>query len=133
MDTLLGFYLTFLRGDTMPKYTWTFQKDGSIKVKTQSKPKEVKVWAATNPDARDFRLEAIGPAYKATSAKEAPGGVYLGAVEKPAKGWTAFFVEMTWDMPAGIPLKMTTAVRVIPDSLPFEPYTKKPIPDAKSD
>ena len=43
-----------------PKFSWTFEKDGSIKVKTSDKPTEVKVWVATNPDKRDFRLASIG-------------------------------------------------------------------------
>ena len=125
--TLLSYYQAFLRGDARPKYSWTFEKDGSIKVKSQTKPKEVKVWAATNPDGRDFRLQKIGPAYKSTAVNDSGNGVYTGKVEKPAKGWTAYFVELTYDMPAGTPLKLTTAVRVIPDTLPSPAYQKKPI------
>jgi hypothetical protein len=48
--------------------------------------------------------------------------VYEGTVEKPAKGWTAFFVEMTYPGPAGEkgpPYKFTTQVKIVPDVLPF--------------
>ena len=128
METVTGFYQAILRGDEMPKYSWTFEKDGYIKVKTKPAPKNVKVWAATNPDARDFRLEAIGSAYQEFLAKESSPGVYTGEIKTPAKGWTAFFVEMTWDMPGGIPIKMTTAVRVVPVALPSAPYVKKSNP-----
>ena len=125
--TLLSYYQAFLRGDARPKYSWTFEKDGSIKVKSHTKPKEVKMWAATNPDGRDFRLEKIGPAYKSSEVKESGKGVYVGKAGQPAKGWTAYFVELTFDMPGGTPLKLTTAVRIIPDTLPSASYQKKPI------
>ena len=127
METLTEFYQAFLRGDEMPQYSWTFEKDGSIKVETKPAPRSVKVWAATNPSARDFRLEEIGPAYKEFPAKEDSPEIYTGSVNTPTKGWTAFFVEMTWGMPGGTPIKMTTAVRVLPDVLPFAAYVKKNI------
>ena len=37
----------------------------------------------------------------------------------PAKGWTAYFAEFTFDVGAKAPLKVTTDVRVTPDTLPF--------------
>ena len=46
------------------------------------------------------------------------GGVYVGNVPKPPKGWTAYFVELTWVGKGPVPLKLTTAVRVVPDVLP---------------
>jgi len=42
------------------------EKDGSITVDTQTKPKEADFWQATNPKARDFRLLPVGKAYKLT-------------------------------------------------------------------
>jgi hypothetical protein len=47
------------------------------------------------------------------------GGVYVGAVPKPAQGWTAYFVEMTFPGPGKVPYKFTSGVRVMPDVLPF--------------
>lgn len=40
-------------------------------------------------------------------------------VVAPAAGWTASFIELTFDLGAGVPLKLTTAVGVTPDTLPF--------------
>jgi hypothetical protein len=88
-------------------------------VKTETRPSAVVLWQATNPVARDFRLEAIGPAYR-HSALEANGdGKYVAKVPEPARGWTAYFVELTFASGSRLPLKFTTAVRVIPDRLPF--------------
>jgi hypothetical protein len=40
-------------------------------------------------------------------------------VNEPSPGWTAYFVELTFDIGERWPLKLTTAVRVTPDTLPF--------------
>ena len=123
--SFLAFYDAVLKNKPRPKFSWSFEKDGSIRVTTQDKPAEVKLWQAHNAVARDFRLAIIGPAYKSTTLTEEAPGVYVGKIEKPEKGWTAFFVEMTY--PSGIkyPFKFTTAVRVLPDVYPFPPPTFK--------
>ena len=47
------------------------------------------------------------------------GGVYVGKIDPPEKGWTAFFVELTFDVNQSFPLKLSTAVRILPDTLPY--------------
>ena len=87
---------------------------------TATKPAEVKLWQATNSDARDFRLAKIGPAYKSTVLDEQKDGIYIGKPVKPEKGWTAYFIELTFPNGGKYPFKFSTAVRVNPDTLPFE-------------
>lgn len=118
---LIAFYDAFLRKQPRPKFSWKFGDDGSIRVTTITKPVEVKLWQATNSDHRDFRLVAIGPAYHSTNLTEQKGGVYIGKVDKPKKGWTAYFVELTYALGGKYPLKFTTAVRINPDTLPYDP------------
>jgi PhoPQ-activated pathogenicity-related protein len=124
-QTLLACYNAILTGAHLPEFSWTLEKDGSLHVKSIDKPSEVKLWQATNPDARDFRLEKIGPAYKSTPLTSEGGGIYIGKVPKPDKGWTAFFVELTYNNGNSEPFKFTTQVSVAPDVLPykFEPKT----------
>ncbi|HXB20401.1 MAG TPA: PhoPQ-activated pathogenicity-related family protein [Candidatus Solibacter sp.] len=117
---LIAYYDAFLRNQPRPKFSWKFEDDGSIRVTAETKPTEVKLWQATNPEHRDFRLMSIGPAYKATTLQEQADGVYIGKVEKPAKGWTAYFVELTYATGGKYPLKFTTGVRIEPDTLPYE-------------
>lgn len=124
-ESLISFYDAVLRNQPRPKFSWTFEKDGSIVVKTTDKPAEVKVWQATNPEARDFRLEKIGPAYKSAGLADSGGGVYVAKVDKPAKGFTAFFVELTYPSGGKYPFKFTTEVRVTPDVYPFPPFQPK--------
>jgi len=118
-DSLVAFYDAFLRGQPRPKFFWKFEKNGDIRVSSVDKPSEVKLWAATNPDHRDFRLVTIGPAYKSTVLTSQGDNVYIGHVEKPEKGWTAYFVEMTYPSGGKYPFKFTTVVRVTPDTLPY--------------
>jgi len=120
-ETLQACYNAVLNNSHLPEFSWTLEKDGSIRVITKDTPTEVKLWQATNPEARDFRLEMIGPAYKSTTLTDQGGGIYVGKVPEPAKGWTAFFVELTF--PSGNsspPFKFTTQVRVVPDVLPHK-------------
>ncbi len=119
-ECLAAFYHTVQNGNQRPKYSWSFEADGSIKVVCATKPKEVKLWKATNPKARDFRLEKIGKAYTSVNLEDKGEGVYVGKVEKPAEGWTAYFVEMTFPSGLPLPLKVTTGCRIIPEILPFK-------------
>lgn len=118
-QSLLAFYDAVLRGQPRPKFSWKFEKNGDIRVTSADRPTEVKLWAASNPEKRDFRLDSIGEAYKSTVISPEKSGVWIGHIEKPAKGWTAYFVELTYPSGGRYPFKFTTAVRVSPDTLPF--------------
>jgi PhoPQ-activated pathogenicity-related protein len=118
--TLLACYSAVLKSSPLPRFSWSMQDDGTIRVKNQDKPGEVKLWQATNEKARDFRLQSIGPVWKGSDLTDQGGGVYLGKAEKPATGWTAYFVELTYPNGTGAPFKFTTDVRVIPDLLPHK-------------
>ena len=57
---------TIVKDKPRPQIKWTFEKDGSIKVVAKDRPDAVLMWQATNPDARNFRQDAIGNAYSST-------------------------------------------------------------------
>jgi PhoPQ-activated pathogenicity-related protein len=126
--TLQAFCESILSGKQRPRYTWKFRKDGSIEALPQDAPIEVRLWQATNPKARDFRLDSIGKAF--TSAKVEPdaSGRYVGKVAAPPQGWTAYFLEFVFPGPGSVPLKFTSGVRVVPESLPgpTPPRAKRP-------
>jgi PhoPQ-activated pathogenicity-related protein len=118
-ESMLAFYEAILNNRRRPEFSWKKQKDGSIVVTVKDKPREVNLWQATNPKARDFRVDTIGNAYTSTPLKEQGPGVYVGRVEKPASGFTAFFVELVYESGGKHPFKFTTEVSVVPDVLPF--------------
>ena len=119
LESLLAFYLTVLHRKPRPEMTWTFEPDGAIRVVSKTPAAKVVLWQATNPDAHDFRVETLGKKYTSTDLHDQGGGVYVGKVHEPSPGWTAYFVELTFDIGERWPLKLTTAVRVMPDTLPF--------------
>lgn len=127
LQTVAAFYQSILNGTPLPKFSWQIAQDGTIVVNTDSKPTKVLLWQATNPDARDFRLDVIGPAYQ-SSELAGTNGVYTARVPMPAKGFTAYFVELLYDNGGTYPLKLTTDVSVVPDVLPydFQDAIKKP-------
>lgn len=117
--SVVAFYKMLLENKPLPEYTWTLEGDDSIRVVTKTKPREVRLWQATNPKARDFRMETLGPKYTSSVLNPVEEGVYVGKVSIPNPGWTAFFVELTYDSGSMVPLKVTTQVRVVPDVLPY--------------
>jgi PhoPQ-activated pathogenicity-related protein len=125
--TLTACYNAILTNAELPQYVWGIEKDGTIRVETKTKPTEVKLWQATNPGARDFRVTSIGLKWTSTPLTDQGNGVYVAKVAPPKRGYTAYMVEMTF--PSGLliaPFKFTTGVKVIPDIEPFAEEVKSP-------
>ena len=129
-ESLLAFYQSVLANRARPKFSWTKEPDGSLRVNATDKPRAVNLWRATNPKARDFRLDVLGPAYASTPLTEQSPGVYLASAVKPDAGFTASFIELVYDSGGTQPFKFTTEVSVVPDTLPFkweDAKTKYPV------
>ena len=92
-----------------------------IALKPLDTPKEVRLWQAHNPKARDFRVESLGKAYTSTVLQPQADGTYFAQVSPPTEGYTAFFVEVSFvsGLPSA-PFKFTTEVSIVPDTLPFK-------------
>ena len=116
--SMSAFYDMVLAGRPRPKYSWKIDAD-QITVECADQPTEVKLWQATNEKARDFRLMTIGPAYKSTTLQPVGGGKYVAKLAAPEKGFTASFVELTFPSGMKYPMKVTTGVKVLPDTYPF--------------
>jgi PhoPQ-activated pathogenicity-related protein len=123
-ESLLVFYKSVVSGRKRPEFTWTIGAGGTIDVTCRDTPSAVKLWQAHNPEARDFRLEKLGPAYKSHDVSASGPGRYTVKLEKPEKGFTASFVELTFPSPDGN-WKFTTGVKVMPDVYPAAPYQPK--------
>jgi PhoPQ-activated pathogenicity-related protein len=119
-QTLLACYEAVIKGTKLPQFSWKLEPQ-VIRVSAKDIPAEAKVWHATNAQARDFRLETIGPAWESSPLEANAPGTYLAKIEAPAHGWSAFFVELSFPNPGGAaPFKFTTAVKVLPDTLPYK-------------
>jgi PhoPQ-activated pathogenicity-related protein len=127
MQSVTAFYDAVLNHRPIPDYKWQVREDGAIVVRTSGQPSEVRLWQATNPDARDFRVDTIGKAFTSTALRPGADGSYVGAVAKPTKGFTAYFVELTYPSGSAYPFKFTTEVYVTPDVYPYRWEDARPI------
>ncbi|MEA2068967.1 MAG: PhoPQ-activated pathogenicity-related family protein [Verrucomicrobiota bacterium] len=121
LDTLTAWQYAITHKTPLPQFDWKVDWNrGEIVVQLNDKPAKVVLWQATNPDARDFRLETLGKAWISSELPVGTDNRIVAHIEKPAKGWTAFVVELSYPI-AGcpIPLKVTSGVAVVPDILPF--------------
>ena len=120
VQSIAAFYNMVTTNKPRPEYAWTFEDTGTIRVQPKTKPAKVLLWQANNAKARDFRLMTIGPAYASTELQAESDGTYVAPKPADQPGWTASFVELTYDVGGPFPLKVTTAVRVTPNDLPFK-------------
>jgi PhoPQ-activated pathogenicity-related protein len=127
MESITAFHDAVLNGRPLPDYSWTVRRDGALVVRPKGQPTEVRLWQATNPKARDFRVDTIGKAFTSTVLAPRADGTFVASVPKPAAGYTAFFVELTYPSGGKYPLKFTTEVQVTPDVLPYRWKDARPI------
>src|SRR4030095_8739776 len=59
-ETLQAFYTAIATDTARPQLSWTVERAGGIHVRAATRPTAVRLWQATNPKARDFRLETLG-------------------------------------------------------------------------
>ena len=119
LESVQAFYASIVKGTPRPAVKWTFERDGTIKVIARERPDQVVMWQASNPDARNFRQDVIGDAYRSRPLTPSGPNTWVARAARPAKGWTAFFVEMSFPSGGKYPLKETTGIRILPDTLPF--------------
>lgn len=118
MDALLSFYRTIVAGQMFPSFDWSIDANDQMIVRAVTPPARVRLWQATNPNARDFRLQTIGRAWTSSILTPQASNTYIARVPRPVAGWTAYFVELEYDGFAN-PIRLTTPVHVVPSCLPF--------------
>jgi len=119
-ETLLAWQYAIVNRVPLPEFTWKHEAGGALTITTTTQPKQVVLWTGHNQEVRDFRLEVAGSIYKSVPMEETSPGTFTTRVPQPAGGWTAYFAELTFDVGAPTPLKLTTDVTVTPNTLPFE-------------
>ncbi len=126
--TLIAFYKSIVDKAPLPEYEWTFPDEESIRVTTTTKPMEVKLWQATNPEKREFRIDVFGANWTALPLEADADGAFVAKVTTPEQGYTAYLVELTFPGPGEDPLVLTTPTRVVPDvtTHTFETQTEWP-------
>jgi PhoPQ-activated pathogenicity-related protein len=125
-ETLIAWHHALVNGTPLPRFTWHHESPGTVKVKVTDPAAEVRLWQAFNPTRRDFRLETLGPVWTCTVLTDQGSGEFVGQVDVPKTGFTAYMVELLYPGDGPAPLKLTTDVRVVPDALLNDPYLPQP-------
>jgi len=119
LASLLPFYRAIVAETARPEFSWSFDREDSIVVHpVDPPPSGVRVWEASNPEARDFRIDTLGPAWTSRELSAQEDGSYVARGERPRTGWTAFFVELEFPSGGEEPFTLTTDVRVVPAQAP---------------
>jgi PhoPQ-activated pathogenicity-related protein len=132
MASVAAFYGAILTGTPRPAVRWEAGPGGRIRVRADRAPARVTLWSATNPTARDFRVETFGPAFQATPLAPVAPGTWEGTVAAPGKGWRAGFIELRFESGTKYPFVFTSGVTVVPDRLPHPPRRRAAPPAAPS-
>ncbi len=125
VETLIAFHHCIVNGTPRPEFRWSIDGKNLLRVQCKTQPKRVLLWQAANEESRDFRVDTIGKAYKSEELKEIGDGIFETQLVAPEKGWKASFVQCEFDIGAPVPLRLSTEVKVLPETLPF---FDKPIP-----
>ncbi len=120
MDSVDSWYHAIVHNVSMPRYSWEIAEDGTITVLTLDEPKEVLLWQAHNPEARNFMQARIGRAYTSSVLEEVEPGVFKARIDTPDTGYTAYYIEMIY--PSGLekPLKFSSGVKIVPDVTEYQ-------------
>jgi PhoPQ-activated pathogenicity-related protein len=116
-ESLLAFHYSIVHNVPRPEFSWEIE-DKKISVRCKTKPIKVTLWQANNPKTRDFRVDTIGRAYQPLELKPTGDGTYVAELTDPSMGWTASLIQCEFDIGAPVPLRLSTAVKVLPENLP---------------
>jgi len=121
LPTIVAFYQSVLENVPRPEMEWKVDADGGLRVTASQKPEAARLWAGTNPNHNDFRIDSAGPIYQSTILQPVAPNTWVGKVPKPDSGFTAYFVELEWKGPGRYPFKFSTEVLVSPETFPSGP------------
>lgn len=122
-ESLAAFYQYIVEGRDLPRFDWTAGTDGfNLELDPENLPDRLFLWNAHNPDGRDFRLYVIDRIWLSREIEFDESGSVSVEIDAPDSGFTAWFVEATFNSTSPAPLKLTTGIVVTPDEYPFEPF-----------
>lgn len=128
MASMATFSQAVTKGVALPRYSWSVLEDGRLRVETPDKPVAVKLWHATNPEARTFRMDVVGKIWEEEDLEPVEEGVYVAGKPAPEKGWTASLIELRFEVADIGQIVFTTGTSILPEALPFE-YTTPEWPE----
>lgn len=117
--SLLSWYQTIIRQQKRPSIRWR-QKKNRLTLTTDQTPSVVRLWQASNPAARDFRLETTGRIWQSKTLGISANGEYNVDMLPPVKGWTAWFIELQYGA-SSFPQTYTSRIFITPERFKNKP------------
>ncbi|HOD51968.1 MAG TPA: PhoPQ-activated protein PqaA family protein [Candidatus Hydrogenedentes bacterium] len=112
VKTLTAFYNEVITDSPRPEFTWRLRDNGRYAVKPEEPPAAAYLWKADAP-TRDFRLMTVGDVWKSAPIEADARGWYRGKVERPDKGFTAYYIELEYPSPLGFNYGFTTIMKLL--------------------
>ena len=113
------YYKSILEGYSRPQFSWRVEDGRMVVTKMGQAPEKVLLWRADNEKARDFRMAVIGKVWQSTPLEMQGDGTWAAELASPEKGFSAYFVELTYKSPMDTPWVLSTEIVVRPGVLPF--------------
>lgn len=120
LHTLIAFHTMVANKVDRPNFQWKVTDDQFHISTPTSKPDSLILWTAINKEARDFRFGTIGKSWKRSIIPIEEDGEYNIPLPTVKEGWAASFVELVFNVGAGVNFKESTGIVVTPKALPFE-------------
>ncbi|MCK5894270.1 MAG: hypothetical protein KAG53_07635 [Endozoicomonadaceae bacterium] len=130
MNTIEAFLGARVENRMLPSVSWSSIGPGQLSASMATCPKHATLWRVTNPKARDFRMTELsknGLQYdpKELTINDAAPCQFDITIAEPKSGWTAWFVELSFDNAPYPDIVMTSTVSVIPDVYPKSCHTSR--------
>ena len=111
VPTLVAFVRSVMDSAPLPRMQWQHDDDGTLTVTWDAANGRPVLWQARSTN-RDFR--------KAQWLSQPLDGKQQCQVrpDPPADGWLAYYVEVQFPSPRGMPYGLTTTITVLPDTFP---------------
>jgi PhoPQ-activated pathogenicity-related protein len=122
VTSLVAWYQRVVAGTTRPRVSSSVVH-GRLQVRSVPAATSARLWQATNAGARDFRRVTTGEAWQAEPLDDQGDGqhsLFSARLEAPAEGYTASFIELTFQDANGLPQTYSSRIHVTPDATPFE-------------
>lgn len=124
LESLIAYYRYILNDEPVPRFKWSADTTGfQVQMDPDNLPDELLLWNAHNPEGRDFRLYVIDRIWLARKIDIPEDGNVTIDINTPEEGFTAWFVEATYNTDSDLPFKQTTGVVVTPDEYPYQPFS----------
>ncbi len=127
MKSLTAFYKAVISDSQRPSFNWLVSNDSIYMHVDHSMNSDytIKQWEAVNDETRDFRVDAIGRSWIATTLPRSDVGRYAVQITQPENGYKAGLLEITFNPDDEIPFTFTSGTVVTPNTYPFSDFISK--------